>query len=81
MHLSSHVEEHRAKLIGVWARAILLRWHWLRNVLLFALGSDQAACLASIDGLDGWVLHVLVGWLGEDTHDHRACAMGPLMLA
>jgi len=81
VHLSSHVEEHRTKLVGVWAGAVLLRWHWLRDVLLFALGSDQAACFATIDGFNGWVMHVLVGWLSEHTHDHRACAMSSLMLA
>ena len=81
MYLCSYVEEHCTEFIGVRADAVMLGWHRLRDVLLLALGSDQAACLATVHRLHGWVLHVLVGWLSEDTHAHRACAMSSLVLA
>ena len=81
MNLSRNIEKHVAKLMSIWALAILLRCHWLRHVLLLTLWSDQAASLTTIDRLNRWMLHVRVSWLSKHTHDHRAGTMSALMLA
>lgn len=49
--------------------------------LLLILRSDQAACLATIDRLDCGLVHLMLRWLSENTHNHRASAVRPLMLA
>lgn len=57
----------------------VLVWLWL-VLLLLLLRPDHGARVAMIDGLDG-LMHVLLTWRREDTHDHRARAMSPLVLA
>lgn len=57
----------------------VLVWRWL-VVLLLLLRADHGARIAMIDRLN-MLMHVLLAWLGENAHDHRACAVGPLMLA
>ena len=59
----------------------MLRSWWRWRELLLALGTDQAACLAAVDRLDGCLVHLVLVWLSEHAHDHSAGAMGALMLA
>lgn len=56
----------------------VLVWLWL-VLLLLLLRPDHGTRIAMIDRLDG-LMHVLLARLGEDTHDHCASAVGPLVL-